>query len=442
MYFSLACAPPPRFREFWILARTRARIRLLGLSQWRAPALRSHTTQLPTWRCLPATTLLTLRGCCRMVGGSSLLGGASLSLFLSPRNHRMPPPVRRMSYFLSTLVARSVSWTSGPLFPSLLLDTLFPVVDVLPRTLLSTNHKNSSLPARVSPHDGLLPNADSRARRQEGARFAGTPKRLFSVRNAAARLCCDSRARANFERAYSTLSTRTYPWSSRSYSPCRHLNARFCNGLAGETNKIQPDNIILGRLPVVAVRQGEGRRERKRYTTLQMLAGDYFKENGKFNRDEIHSWSNQQNKILLDQRNTASSFPSWTQYAGNSQVPQNHPLNRLTAWIDSEGIIKLGGRFYKTQLEYHSTSSYITTVQSTFTVHSEFPHSNISRWIQESSLCTHQAGNLDYLKQSSWHVTYSRLCDLCKVSDSASHGGNYPWRWTIPSPPFTHTRIN
>ena len=55
---------------------------------------------------------------------------------------------------------------------------------------------------------------------------------------------------------------------------------------------------------------------------------------------------------------------------------------------------------------------------------------------------TYQAGNLDYWKQSSYH---SRLCDLYKVSDSsdsATHGGNYPGRWTTPSPPFTHAEIN
>ena len=37
-----------------------------------------------------------------------------------------------------------------------------------------------------------------------------------------------------------------------------------------------------------------------------------------------------------------------------SQVPRNHVVNRLTVYIDSSGIIRVGGRLHRTQLDHHS----------------------------------------------------------------------------------------
>ena len=41
-----------------------------------------------------------------------------------------------------------------------------------------------------------------------------------------------------------------------------------------------------------------------------------------------------------------------------SQVPRNHVLNILTAYIDSSGIIRVGGRLNNTQLDHHGTTTH------------------------------------------------------------------------------------
>ena len=117
----------------------------------------------------------------------------------------------------------------------------------------------------------------------------------------------------------------------------------------------------------------------------------------------------------------------------------------MTACVESEGIIKAGGQFYK--LNWNITQHPATSLlcSQLITDHSAVSHRNISRWHRENSLCTHESGNLDYWKQSSGQVIYSRFCNLYKVSDSSdsgTHGDNYPRRWTTPSPSFTHTGIN
>ena len=117
-----------------------------------------------------------------------------------------------------------------------------------------------------------------------------------------------------------------------------------------------------------------------------------------------------------------------------SLVPRNHVFNRLTAYIDSSGIIRVGGRLLKTQLAYHSKHLAILPRSSQLT-------SLIIRNAHLLTLhggtqlsATHSAGILDHLRPSSCQVTHFKICYLCKVLSSTgsathgaiTHGQGYP----------------
>ena len=63
----------------------------------------------------------------------------------------------------------------------------------------------------------------------------------------------------------------------------------------------------------------------------------------------------------------AAYFKSELKLLKSSQLPSTHPFNRLTAYIDTQGIIRVGGRLTRSQLELESMHPIILPRQSKFT---------------------------------------------------------------------------
>ena len=156
---SLARVPPPpsRFREF-SFSRARARAS-------------------PTRRRLSGDNVAESERLSRVEQRVASPRRCVSLLSLSPQNPALPPPVLPMS---SSLLARSRWWTLLCFSPTIRRRRR--------RTLIPAAHwKNSTKFALTSAlartlYNGLLSNADSRARQLEGARSAGTPPRLPFVR--------------------------------------------------------------------------------------------------------------------------------------------------------------------------------------------------------------------------------------------------------------------
>ena len=135
-----------------------------------------------------------------------------------------------------------------------------------------------------------------------------------------------------------------------------------------------------------------------RITGWVMVACDRFKAKGK-----IH----QESKLTTDQINRAKlfwvkeiqqvHFHSELNMLKNSQVPKNHVFNRLIAYIDSSGIIRVGGRLQQTQLDYHSKHPAILPRSSQLT----------SLIIRNSHLSTLHGGaqlTLAHTRQEFWII--------------------------------------
>ncbi|XP_015429654.1 PREDICTED: uncharacterized protein LOC107186326 [Dufourea novaeangliae] len=63
----------------------------------------------------------------------------------------------------------------------------------------------------------------------------------------------------------------------------------------------------------------------------------------------------------------AAYFSSELKLMGSNQLPPAHPFNRLTAYIDTQGIIRVGGWLERSQLELETIHPAILPRQSKFT---------------------------------------------------------------------------
>ena len=129
----------------------------------------------------------------------------------------------------------------------------------------------------------------------------------------------------------------------------------------------------------------------------------------------------------------------------NSDVPKNHVFNRLTAYIDSSGIIRVGGRLQKTQLDYHSQHPAILPRSSQLT----------SLIIRNSHLSTLHGGaqlTLAHTRQEFWiiggrvpvksHILKCVICARYRAQRAQQLMGQLPVARVTPSSPFTHTGID
>ena len=122
-----------------------------------------------------------------------------------------------------------------------------------------------------------------------------------------------------------------------------------------------------------------------------------------------------------------------------------HVLNRLTAYIDLSGIISVGGRLHKTQLDHHSKHSAIIPRNSQLT-------SLIIRHSQLSIL--HGGAQLTLaLTRQEFRIIGGRApvksfilkCVTCaryRAQRAQQLMGQLPMARVTPPSPFTHTRID
>ena len=126
----------------------------------------------------------------------------------------------------------------------------------------------------------------------------------------------------------------------------------------------------------------------------------------------------------------------------NSHFPNNHVFNRLTAYIDSPGIIRVGGRLQKTELDYHSKHPAILPRSSQLT----------SLIIRNSHLSTLHGGaqlTLAHTRQEFWiiggrapvksHILKCVTCARYRAQRAQQLMGQPPMARVIPSSPLTHT---
>ena len=129
----------------------------------------------------------------------------------------------------------------------------------------------------------------------------------------------------------------------------------------------------------------------------------------------------------------------------NSHVPKNHVFNRLNAYIDSSGIIRVGGRLQKTQLDYHSKHPAILPWSSQLT----------SLIIRNSHLSTLHGGaqhTLAHTRQEFWiiggrapvksHILKCVTCAKYRTQRAQQLMEQLPMARVTPSSPFTHTGID
>ena len=83
-----------------------------------------------------------------------------------------------------------------------------------------------------------------------------------------------------------------------------------------------------------------------------MVACDWFKAKGNIQHEsKLTADLISRAKLFWDKEIQQVHFHSELSMLKNSHVPKNHVFNRLTAYIDSSGIIRVGGRLQKTQLD-------------------------------------------------------------------------------------------
>ena len=92
-----------------------------------------------------------------------------------------------------------------------------------------------------------------------------------------------------------------------------------------------------------------------RITGWVMVACDRFKAKGKLHHEsKLTADLISRAKLFWAKEIQQVQFHSEFTTLKNSRVPNSHVFNRLTAYIDSSGIIRVGGRLQKTQIDSHS----------------------------------------------------------------------------------------
>ena len=162
-----------------------------------------------------------------------------------------------------------------------------------------------------------------------------------------------------------------------------------------------------------------------------MLACDQFKLKGKTHHESTLTadliskarlfWIKETQRVHLHSQSELIMLKK-------SQVPRNHVLNRLTAYIDSSEIISLGGRLDKTQLDHHSKHPAIIPRNSQLT----------SLIIHHSHLTTLHGGaqlTLAHTRQEFWIIGSAPVkpfilkCVTCaryRAHGATAHGQDHP----------------
>ena len=92
-----------------------------------------------------------------------------------------------------------------------------------------------------------------------------------------------------------------------------------------------------------------------RVTAWVMLACERFKAKGKTHHEsKLTADLISKAKLFWVKEIQQVHFHSELIMLNRSQVPRNHVFNRLTAYINSSGIIRVGGRLQRTPLGHHS----------------------------------------------------------------------------------------
>ena len=129
-----------------------------------------------------------------------------------------------------------------------------------------------------------------------------------------------------------------------------------------------------------------------------MLACERFKAKGKTNHEsKLTADLIRKAKLFWVKEIQQVHFHSELIMLNRSQVPRNHVFNRLNAYIDSSGIIRIGGRLQRTQLGHHSEHPAILPRSSQLT----------SLIIRKSHLSTLHGGaqfTLAHTRQDFWII--------------------------------------
>ena len=183
-----------------------------------------------------------------------------------------------------------------------------------------------------------------------------------------------------------------------------------------------------------------------RLTGWIMLACERFKAKGKtHHKSNLTAELISKAKLFWVKEIQQIHFHSELIMLKKSQVPRNHVFNRLTAYIDSSGIIRVGGRLQKTQLDHHSKHPAILPRSSQLT----------SLIIRNSHLSTLHGGTqltLAHTRQEFWiiggrapvksHILKCVTCARYRAQRAQQLMGQLPMARVTPSPPFTHTGID
>ncbi|XP_015433443.1 PREDICTED: uncharacterized protein LOC107189427 [Dufourea novaeangliae] len=94
----------------------------------------------------------------------------------------------------------------------------------------------------------------------------------------------------------------------------------------------------------------------------------------------------------------AAYFSSELKLMGSNQLPPAHPFNRLTAYTDTQGIIRVGGRLERSQLELETIHPAILPRQSKFT-------SLIIADTHQRTLHGGTQSTMNHIRQSYWIIS-------------------------------------